>query len=113
MKIGVDPEFFILDDNSNPINAIRVLPGKSHNPLKKNGINFYHDNALAEFNFAPVKSEIEFIEKTRESIKILKSLVHPYNISIQAFAEFMRRTSRTSRPPSCHPKIQICRFPIF
>ena len=105
MKIGVDPEFFILDDNSNPINAIRVLPGKSHNPLKKNGINFYHDNALAEFNFAPVKSEIEFIEKTRESIKILKSLVHPYNISIQAFAEFDKQEMilPNAREVGCNP----------
>jgi hypothetical protein len=105
MKIGIDPEFFILDENSNPINAIRVLPGKSFNPLKKNGINFYHDNVLAEFNYQPVKSEIEFLEKTGESIRILRSIVHPYDISIQSFAEFNKHEMAlpNAKEVGCNP----------
>lgn len=88
MKIGIDPEFFILDDFSRPINAIRVLPGNNQNPLKKNGINFYHDNMLAEFNFPPVNTEIEFREKIGNAFHTLKTIVGPYNISPQAYGEF-------------------------
>lgn len=88
MKIGIDPEFFIIDEFSKPINAIRVLPGNSHHPLRKNGINFYHDNMLAEFNFAPANSEIEFIEKIGYAIGTLKNIVGSYAISTQAYGEF-------------------------
>lgn len=105
MKIGIDPEFFILDELSRPINAIRVLPGNNHNPLKKNGINFYHDNVLAEFNFQPVNSELEFTEKITNSIAILKNIVNPYNISAQAYGEFDRNelSFPNAKEVGCNP----------
>jgi hypothetical protein len=105
MKIGIDPEFFIVDEFSRPINAIKVLPGTSSNPLKKNGINFYHDNVLAEFNYAPVSTEMEFISKTREAISVLKTIVSPHNLSIQAFDEFDKSEMSfpNSREIGCNP----------
>jgi hypothetical protein len=105
MKIGIDPEFFIVDEASRPINAIRILPGKTNNPLKKNGINFYHDNVLAEFNFAPVKTEMEFLEKTSEALRILKNLVAPNTLSTQAYADLDKEEMRfaNSRDLGCNP----------
>ena len=105
MKIGIDPEFFILDELSRPINAIRVLPSNNQNPLKKNGINFYHDNVLAEFNFQPVNSELEFTERIGNAIAILKNIVNPYNISTQAYGEFDKNelSFPNSKEIGCNP----------
>lgn len=105
MKIGIDPEFFIIDEFSRPINAIKVLPGTNINPLKKNGINFYHDNVLAEFNYPPVSTEMEFVSKTREAITTLKNIVHPYDLSIQAFEEYDKSEMDlpNSREIGCNP----------
>lgn len=105
MKIGIDPEFFILDDFSRPINAIRVLPGNNQNPLKKNNVNFYHDNMLAEFNFPPVATEMEFRDKISSAIHTLKNIVGPYNISTQAYGEFDKAelSLPNARDVGCNP----------
>lgn len=105
MKIGIDPEFFITDESSRAVNAVRILPGKSINPLKKNGINFYHDNVLAEFSFPPASTEMEFLEKTSEALRILRNLVSPYNVSTQAYAEFDKEEMKhgDAREIGCNP----------
>jgi hypothetical protein len=88
MKLGIDPEFFVLNQDNQPINAYKICKHKSAKPLTKNGINIYHDNVLLEANMQPSLSEIEFISEVEMLISLLLNEAHGYKLSLDGFIEF-------------------------
>jgi len=89
MKLGADPEFFILDDRSSIINASKICSRNKKNPLKvANDVSLFHDNVLLEFNIQECDSCEEFVKRCMKAKDYIKNLVPPnYRISLQAYGE--------------------------
>lgn len=88
MKLGIDPEFFLLNNSNKPINAIRVLQNQKDNPMILGNTKFYYDNVLLEFNTEPALSCEEFVNKVNFAISSMLKLTEGYKLSLQAQAEF-------------------------
>lgn len=88
MKLGIDPEFFVLNQHNQPINAYKVCKHKSNKPLSYNHVNIYHDNVLLEANIEPALSESEFISKIETLINSLLHVADGYKLSLDGFIEF-------------------------
>lgn len=85
-SIGSDPEFILLDENSNPKSSIGILENKNSLFSIKNKI--YYDNVLAETNIEPSFSKSDFIKNVRLSLKNLINLIKPFKISNSSFDKF-------------------------
>jgi hypothetical protein len=48
MLLGADPEFFLVNDKYEIVNAISILPYCKKKPLKEKNFSFFYDNILAE-----------------------------------------------------------------
>lgn len=64
MKIGTDPEAFLVQDNT-PIGAVGKVGGTKEKPKKVKGGAIQEDNVLAEFNIEPATSKEELVKHIR------------------------------------------------
>jgi hypothetical protein len=89
MKLGADPEFFVVDSHSTFINAIKVCNNKKSKPYKlsKDSI-LYHDNVLLEVNIQPANNEEEFVSRIIDARDSTRNLINDHKISLHAYAEF-------------------------
>jgi len=112
MKIGADPEFFIVDSYKKIINAAKVVKNTNSKPLSKADLKIYHDNVLVEFSFDPVFSEIDFVNKIGFGINSISDFINPYKISTQAFAELDEDelTQENARVVGCNP--DLCAYTL-
>jgi hypothetical protein len=63
IKIGSDPELFVLDRQKQIVPVIGLLGGTKQVPLPiGDGFFVQEDNVLAEFNIPPASTESEFVE---------------------------------------------------
>jgi len=88
MKLGTDPEFFVLNNHNKPINAYKICKNKNTKPLSVENINIYHDNVLLEANTAPSLSESEFLSTNQTLIKVLLEVAKDHKLSLDGFIEF-------------------------
>ena len=82
MKLGIDPEFFILDRNNKPINAFTLCKGTKYNPYKSNDIEVFYDNVLLEFNTLPASNLNEFLNTISTAIFEVVKVVDGNSISL-------------------------------
>lgn len=92
IKIGADPEVFIIDPFTDQyISSIGLLGGSKDapKPLPRDGFFVQEDNVLMEFNIPPCESKADFIEALRYGMMASKDLLPPfYGIRTQASAHF-------------------------
>lgn len=112
MLLGADPEFFLVNDKYEIINAISILPHSKKNPLKIKQFKFFYDNILAEFNFQPAKTSEEFVNKISDALNIFCEKVTPYKISLQAYAEIdtQKMTGRNIFQVGCEADLNAYTF---
>jgi hypothetical protein len=89
MKLGADPEFFVMDENNSFINGAKFLNATKNKPRKlNNDSSVFYDNVLLELNINPANSIEEFVLRCSTGLHQLKSLVGTNRISLHAYAEF-------------------------
>jgi hypothetical protein len=73
IKVGSDPELFVLNEHRKVVPAIGLLGGTKKEPRDIGG-GFYvqEDNVLAEFNIPPADTEAGFVEMIWEGIARVK-----------------------------------------
>lgn len=112
MLLGADPEFFVVDSSYQIINAYRLIKRNKKNPLKIKEYKFFYDNVALEANFVPALTRLEFIEKIDKMFVEMKKLVHPHNLSLQAYGEIndTERSFANVNEIGCEPDLDAYRF---
>jgi len=106
MKLGADPEFFLLDENNNFINAITALPFTKNKPCKiGNNSTIFCDNVLGEFNFEPAKNCEEFVLACVKGKVCSKDKAGNHRMSFLGYAEFDEKElkNKNAREYGCTP----------
>lgn len=78
LKIGSDPEFFIVDDKNNPIGSYVFFDGTKEEPEEMdNGFGILKDNLLVEGNIPPSASKEEFVDNMEFLKELIQSVLTP------------------------------------
>jgi hypothetical protein len=88
MLLGADPEFFVFDINSNPVNVFKFLKNSKTNPIIKDSCYYFYDNVTLEFNFPPAKTEFDFSEKIKNCLHFASEIISPGKLVNQASVDF-------------------------
>lgn len=70
--IGADPELFAMDKDNQPVSVHDLLPGTKASPVKVPFGAIQVDGIAGEFNIAPAKSRVEFMENISHVRNILE-----------------------------------------
>jgi hypothetical protein len=84
---GSDPELMV-KKNDEPVSAIGIIHGDIENRITIKGHQFYCDNVLAECAIKPGSSKKEVLENFKECLSIYAEMVNPFQLAIQASADF-------------------------
>ena len=76
IKIGCDPEGFIVDPNGDFISAYGIIPGDKKDPFKVDGGAVQVDGMALEFNIDPASTEDEFVGNIKKVITQVTEMVH-------------------------------------
>lgn len=84
IKIGSDPELFIVDTTTNKVvSSIGIIPGEKGKAFKpkgfKKGFGLQVDNILAEFNIPPVNTEQAFVDNMTIMKDYIRDFVKQHN----------------------------------
>jgi hypothetical protein len=107
MKLGADPEFFVLNETGSFINAYKVLPHTKNKPLKfNNNSKLFCDNVLIEFNVEPANTCEEFVRNCIFARDFAKQKVGNKRLSLHAYAEFDsdELKSKNAKEYGCSPE---------
>lgn len=103
IRVGADPELFVVDAVGHYVSAIGMIGGTKHNPrqIRKDGCAVQEDNVACEFNIPPSNEVDKFIEAINFNLNYLTDLVKSkgLKLSITASAEFSPEQLK-------HPKAQ-------
>lgn len=92
MKIGSDPEVFLVDVTGKYISSIGLIGGTKENPrpIREDGCAVQEDNVAVEFNTPPAETVDAFIEGIKFNLDYLTEFVKQrgLSLSIDASAEF-------------------------
>ena len=89
MKLGADPEFFVLDETNSFINASKVLNYSKNKPIKfLNETSGFYDNVLLELNILPANNISEFVTRCYDGMHFLRNHIGSNKLSLHAYAEF-------------------------
>jgi hypothetical protein len=89
VKVGSDPEVFLVDPKSGEvITAEGRLGGTKDKPRKVVHGMIHEDNILAELNTIPADNRHDFIRNTSDLLEELRGLVAPYKLLIAPSQEF-------------------------
>ena len=88
MRLGADPELFLVNTNGKYISAIGKIGGTKQHPLiiSDNGHAVQEDNVACEFNIPPCESANDFIEAINFSLDYLKEKVKEQGLSLSITA---------------------------
>lgn len=75
IKIGADPEFFLVDSHGNAVPAVGLVPGTKKNPypLDKGAVQV--DGLAVEFNIHPAETEDEFVNNIKTVLAQVRNIV--------------------------------------
>jgi hypothetical protein len=112
MLIGADPEFFIVDNKFQIINAFRLIKKNKKNPLKIKDFKFFYDNVAIEANFSPVNTKEQFVAKIDNMFLELRKITSPYNLSLQAYGELNEIETKfpNTNEIGCEPDLNAYKF---
>lgn len=112
MLLGADPEFFIVDSSYQIINSYRLIKRNKKNPIKFKDYKFFYDNVAIEANFTPAITKDDFIDKIDKMFAHLKKIVHPYNLSLQAYGEISdsEKSFDNANEIGCEPDLNAYNF---
>lgn len=88
--LGSDPELMLTDEDGNLKSAIGIIDGTKEAPLPLNEGAAQYDNVNAEFNITPASSEDEWVERHRNVMSQLNSIVGNLRLLVRASADFPR-----------------------
>lgn len=85
IAFGSDPEFFLLDENGNPVSSEGLINGSKDNPriLSEEGHMVQEDNVMVEMNIPPVRDSKRLIQEINK-VKELTYGILPKGLKIVA-----------------------------
>ena len=87
--LGSDPELMLIDASGNLRSAIGVIDGTKERPLQLEDGMAQHDNVNAEFGITPAKNEDEWVNRHRNVLVQLDSLIgDSLKLAVIASADF-------------------------
>lgn len=99
MTFGCDPEFFVLDQDGEPVAPEDFLPGTKEEPYKVNKGAVQVDGMAAEFNIDPVSTYDDFYTNITTVIHELKKfLPKGYTLSKSPVAVFSEKVWEEASP---------------
>lgn len=111
ITLGTDPEF-ILKDGDKFVSAIEKIKRNKKERIKSKGNEIFYDNVLAEVAVKVSNNKKDFKYNIKNAIVDLMKIIDPYQISIQACAEYS--SSELSHPEahkiSCNP--ELCAYSL-
>jgi hypothetical protein len=94
IRIGADPEGFIVDKAGTFIPATGIIPGDKHNPYKIEHGAVQVDGVAVEFNIDPAENEEEFnrnvVAVTQQIDTMIKKVDKDYTVSWTPVARFRK-----------------------
>lgn len=92
IRVGADPELFLVDVSGKFISSIGLIGGSKQNPrkIREDGCAVQEDNVAVEFNIPPSHEVDHFIESINFNLEYLTRLVREkgLSLSVVASAEF-------------------------
>ena len=82
IKVGADPELFLLDITTNQYKSAEGLIGGTKDEpvvISKEGFAIQEDNVMVEFNIPPAKSSTEFVNNNQFMLSYINSII-PTNL---------------------------------
>jgi len=76
IRIGADPEGFLVDGNGDFVPAFGYVPGDKHNPYKLDGGAVQVDGLAVEFNIDPVETADEFHKNIKKVLYQINEMIH-------------------------------------
>lgn len=88
IKIGADPELFLVNKDGKAVSAHDVLPGTklTPHPVKLGAIQV--DGVAAEFNIDPAETPSNFVQNIKAVMGQMKEAAHGLSFSIEPFKVF-------------------------
>ena len=108
---GSDPEFFLTKDGQLHC-AIEIIKSSPKERIKRNGNEFYYDNALAECAIKPSKSRANTILNFHKCFQTYANLVNPYKLTTTACHVFksIQLIHKDAREAGCAP--DMCAYEL-
>lgn len=104
IKIGCDPESFIIDGKGEFVPAYGIIPGDKENPYPVDGGAIQVDGLAVEFNIHPAESADEFVNNIRRVLFQIDEIIHSvdkdFSIRHTPIAKF-RETVWSITPEQC------------
>lgn len=88
VRIGADPEIFVLDQHKKFVSAFGLITGDKQNPTKVEKGAVQVDGMALEFNIDPANYELEFVTNVQTVMAILGSMVPGYELAPVPVAHF-------------------------
>lgn len=92
VKLGCDPELFLIDDSGKFISSVGLIGGSKEKPLPidDEGHCLQEDNVSVEFNIKPASNKMEFVKSIDKVLNELEKRVKEKNLTlaISAAAQF-------------------------
>lgn len=84
IKLGADPELFLVDKTGKLRSAIGLIGGSKWNPRKldNKGSAVQEDNVAVEFNIPPAESRQEFVNSIGKMLMYIHNYVHDKGLSL-------------------------------
>lgn len=76
IKIGCDPEGFLVDGSGDFISAYGIVQGTKHEPFKLDGGAVQVDGLAVEFNIDPVETADEFHKNIKKVLYQIDEIIH-------------------------------------
>ena len=78
IKVGADPELFLLDITTDQYKSAEgLIGGTKEEPvvISKEGFAIQEDNVMVEFNIPPAKSSTEFVNNNQFMLSYINSII--------------------------------------
>lgn len=107
LKLGADPEFFLMKDGE-PVSAHDLVPGTKQDPYRLDGGAVQADGTAVEFNIDPAEDDKEFAQKIAHVLAQVRELVpREYQFaflpSVRYGQGYFRKIPTTSKMLGCDP----------
>jgi len=79
IKIGCDPESFIVDGKGDFIPAIGIIPGDKENPYPVDGGAVQVDGLAVEFNIHPAETADQFVGNIKKVLYQIDEMIHSFD----------------------------------
>ena len=112
IKVGADPEFFLLDEAKINISAHDIVPGTKKDPFPLKHGALQADGTAVEFNVLPSRTRGEFSDNITSILdeirgRVPKELTFDFSPSVQYPENYFNELPTLSKELGCDPDVNV------